>query len=234
MKYYLAIDIGASSGRHIIGYLDNDELKLEEIYRFKNGPKEMDGHLVWDIDYLFKTYIDDPYSIIDAIKEKKLNAEIKIVISNTKEAYGITRAKEAGINYYVLNDYKDEKELYNKLKEADTDLVVLAGYLKMIPVNVIRDFTIINTHPALLPKYGGKGMYGMNVHRAVVQNHEKETGATIHFVNEEYDKGKIISQTKVKVNENDTPEDVSSRVQKAEKIQLIKVLNDFSSGIINI
>ena len=169
-------------------------------------------------------------AIIDSIKEKKLNAEIKIVISNTSEAYGLTRAKEANINYYVLNDYKDEKELYNKLKESDVDLVVLAGYLKMIPVNVIRDFKIINTHPALLPKYGGKGMYGMNVHRAVVENHEKETGATIHFVNEEYDKGKIISQTKVRVFKKDTPEDVSARVQKAEKIQLIKVLKDFSNG----
>ena len=169
-------------------------------------------------------------AIIDAIKEKKLNAEIKIVISNTSEAYGLTRAKEANINYYVLNDYKDEKELYNKLKESDVDLVVLAGYLKIIPINVIRDFKIINTHPALLPKYGGKGMYGMNVHRAVVENHEKETGATIHFVNEEYDKGKIISQTKVRVFKKDTPEDVSARVQKAEKIQLIKVLKDFSNG----
>lgn len=169
-------------------------------------------------------------AIIDAIKNKKLAAEIKIVISNNEDAYGLIRAKEAGIKNYVLKDYKDEKELYGKLKDADIDLVVLAGYLKMIPVNVIRDFTIINTHPALLPKYGGKGMYGMNVHRAVVLNHEKETGATIHFVNEEYDKGKIISQTKVKVYDNDTPEDVSARVQKKEKIQLIKVLNDFSNG----
>lgn len=169
-------------------------------------------------------------AIIDAIKDKKLDAEIKIVISNTKDAYGLKRAEEAGINNYVLNDYKDEKELYNKLKESEIDLIVLAGYLKMIPINVIRDFTIINTHPALLPKYGGKGMYGMNVHKAVVENHEKETGATIHFVNEEYDKGKIISQTKVKVFKKDTPEDVSARVQKAEKIQLIKVLKDFSRG----
>ena len=169
-------------------------------------------------------------AIIDAIKDKKLDAEIKIVISNTKDAYGLIRAEESGINNYVLNDYKDEKELYNKLKESEIDLIVLAGYLKMIPINVIRDFTIINTHPALLPKYGGKGMYGMNVHKAVVENHEKETGATIHFVNEEYDKGKIISQTKVKVFKKDTPEDVSARVQKAEKIQLIKVLKDFSKG----
>ena len=173
-------------------------------------------------------------AIIDAINEGKLDAQIKIVISNTNNAYGLERTKIAGIDSYVLEDYKDENELYNKLIEYDVDLIVLAGYLKLIPVKVIKDFIIINTHPALLPKYGGKGMYGMNVHRAVVENHEKETGATLHFVNKEYDKGKIISQTKVRVFKKDTPEDVSAKVQKAEKIQLIKVLKDFSKGKIEL
>ena len=174
-------------------------------------------------------------SIIDAIKKKKLNAEIKIVISNTSEAYALERAKEAGIKTYALKDYKDDQELYDVLKEADIDLVILAGYLKLIPVNVIKDFTIINTHPALLPsKYGGKGMYGMNVHRAIVENHEKETGVTLHFVNEEYDKGKIIAQTKVRVYSKDTPEDVARKVQKKEKIQLVNALIDFSNGNIDV
>lgn len=173
-------------------------------------------------------------AIIDAIKSKKLDLCIKIVISNTDDAYAIERAKASGIDWYILKDYKDENELYNKLKESNVDLVVLAGYLKLIPINVIRDFIIINTHPALLPKYGGKGMYGINVHKAVVKNHEKETGATLHFVNEEYDKGKIISQIKVKVYKKDTAEDVSKRVQRAEKIQLINVLNEFSNGNIDI
>jgi len=174
-------------------------------------------------------------SIIDAIKKKKLDAEIKIVISNTSEAYALERAEEAGIKTYVLKDYKDDQELYQVLKESDIDLVILAGYLKLIPVNVIKDFTIINTHPALLPsKYGGKGMYGMNVHRAIVENHEKETGVTLHFVNEEYDKGKIIAQTKVRVYSTDTPEDVARKVQKKEKIQLIKSLIDFSNGNIDV
>ena len=173
-------------------------------------------------------------AVIDAIKNKELNASIKIVISNTKDAYALERAKEAKIKSYVLNDYKDENELYDVLTSVKVDLVILAGYLKLIPINVIRDFTIINTHPALLPKYGGKGMYGMNVHRAVVENHEKETGATLHFVNEEYDKGKIISQTKVKVLKKDTAEDVSKKVQAAEKIQLIDILKDFSNGLIDV
>ena len=173
-------------------------------------------------------------AVIDAIKNKELNSKIKIVISNTEEAYALERAKEAKIKTYLLKDYNDENELYNVLKEADVDLVVLAGYLKLIPIKVIKEFTIINTHPALLPKYGGKGMYGMNVHRAIVENKEKETGATLHFVYEEYDKGKIIAQTKVKVLKKDTAEDVSAKVQAAEKIQLINVLKDFSNGLIDI
>ena len=173
-------------------------------------------------------------AIIDAINNKELDSKINIVISNTEEAYALTRAKEAEIKNYVLKDYKDENELYEVVKENDIDLVVLAGYLKLIPLKVIKEFTIINTHPALLPKFGGKGMYGMNVHRAVVENHEKVTGATLHFVNEEYDKGKIIAQTKVRVLKKDTPEDVSAKVQAAEKIQLINVLKDFSEGKIDI
>ena len=163
-----------------------------------------------------------------------MEPEIGIVISNIKDAYALTRAKESKIKTYTLKDYKDEEELYKVLKKSEVDLVVLAGYLKLIPVKVIRDFTIINTHPALLPKYGGKGMYGMNVHKAVVENKESITGATLHFVNEEYDKGKIISQIKVKVLKKDTPIDVSAKVQAAEKIQLIKSLKKFSNGKIDI
>lgn len=173
-------------------------------------------------------------SIIDAISKKELDSTISIVISNNSDAYALKRAEEANIKTYILNDFKDENELYQVLKDSDIDLVILAGYLKLIPKNVIRDFIIINTHPALLPKYGGKGMYGMNVHRAIVENHEKETGVTLHFVNEEYDKGKIIAQTKVKVFKKDTPDDVSARVQKAEKIQLVNSLKDFSEGKIDI
>ena len=173
-------------------------------------------------------------AVIDAIKAGKLNAQINIVISNNENAYAIERAKKEKINYYILKDYKDENELSRVLKEHDVNLIVLAGYLKLLPIKIVRDYVVINTHPALLPKYGGKGMYGMNVHKAIVDNHEKETGATLHFVNEEYDKGKIISQIKVKVYSKDTAEDVSKRVQKAEKKQLIEALNNFSKGNIDI
>ena len=173
-------------------------------------------------------------AIIDSINNHELDAKIRIVISNNKDAYALSRARDAGINTYILNDYRDEDELYQILMDNKVDLIVLAGYLKLIPLKVIKSFPIINTHPALLPKYGGKGMYGMNVHKAVVMNHEKVTGATLHFVNAEYDRGKIIAQMKVNVLKNDTAEDVSRKVQAAEKIQLIKALKDFSQGLIDI
>ena len=117
--------------------------------------------------------------------------------------------------------------LENILKNHSIDLIVLVGYLKLIGNRLINNYTIINTHPSLLPKFGGKGMYGMNVHAAVVAAKEEFSGPTVHFVNCNYDEGNIISQTKVKLDKNETPESLSAKVQAAEKIQLIKVLNDF-------
>ena len=107
------------------------------------------------------------------------------------------------------------------------DLIVLAGYLKLIGNRLINKYTIINTHPSLLPKFGGKGMYGMNVHKAVVEAKEEFSGPTVHFVNNNYDEGNIISQTKVKLSSNETPESLSKKVQEVEKIQLINVLKKF-------
>ena len=107
------------------------------------------------------------------------------------------------------------------------DLIVLAGYLKLIGNRLINKYTIINTHPSLLPKFGGKGMYGMNVHKAVIEANEEFSGPTVHFVNNYYDEGNIISQTHVKLSSNETPESLSKTVQEVEKIQLINVLKKF-------
>ena len=96
---------------------------------------------------------------------------------------------------------------------------------------MVNNYTIINTHPSLLPKFGGKGMYGMNVHTAVVEAGEKISGPTVHFVNDKYDEGNIISQAIVKLDENETPESLSAKVQAAEKVQLINVLKDFINKI---
>ncbi|MCL2869385.1 phosphoribosylglycinamide formyltransferase [Candidatus Saccharibacteria bacterium] len=172
-------------------------------------------------------------SIIDNIQHKKLDVNISLVVSNTKNAYALQRAKRAGIATYVIKTTTPaemDAELVKILKDYKIDLILLAGYLKLIGSGLINRYTIVNTHPALLPKFGGKGMYGMNVHRAVIAVGEKQSGVTLHFVNEHYDKGNIIMQTKVKVAPNDTPESLAARVQAAEKIQLLKALQKFAAG----
>lgn len=172
-------------------------------------------------------------SIIDSIHSHELEAQIDLVVSDNPNAYALTRAETNHIETYVIQNKKFEPrdlELAEILSKYSIDLIVLAGYLKMIGPNLLRTYTIINTHPSLLPKFGGKGMHGMHVHEAVVAAKEKYTGATLHYVNEEYDKGNIISQTKVEVLPSDTAETVSQKVQAAEKVQLIEVLKRFAQG----
>lgn len=171
-------------------------------------------------------------AIIDSIKNKKLEAEIDLVVSDNPNAYALERAKESHIPTHLIQN-KDftqrDLELNNVLSTYNVDLIVLAGYLKMIGPMLIEKYKIINTHPSLLPKYGGKGMHGMHVHKAVIKAKEKYSGATIHFVNQEYDKGSIISQTQVEIFPDDTAESLASKVQAVEKSQLIEVLNRFAN-----
>lgn len=174
--------------------------------------------------------------IIDAINNGKLDASIELVVSTNPNAYGLERARIENIDTYVIKSTTAEdtdEELLDVLDEYDIDLIVLAGYLRKIGSNLLNAYNIINTHPSLLPKFGGKGMYGMKVHTAVVEAKEKFTGPTIHFVNNKYDDGDIIKQTKIQVLPTDSPEDVSKKVQAVEKVQLIDVLNDFINGKIN-
>lgn len=170
---------------------------------------------------------------MDAIDTGKLEANISLVVSNNQKAYALERARLANIPTYTIQStmFEDiDEELYEVLEDFDVDLIVLAGYLRKIGPKLLDNYTIINTHPSLLPKFGGNGMYGMKVHTAVVEAKEKFSGPTVHFVNEHYDEGSIIRQTKVAILPTDTPENVSSKVQAAEKIQLIEVLNDFVKG----
>jgi phosphoribosylglycinamide formyltransferase-1 len=113
---------------------------------------------------------------------------------------------------------KNSDEIIIILKDLKIDFIVLAGFLLLLPKKILKAFPnrIVNIHPALLPKYGGNGMYGMNVHKSVIENHEKETGITIHYVNDKYDEGAIIYQAKCKIETNDTPEII------AEKIHLLE------------
>lgn len=171
--------------------------------------------------------------IIDNINNGNLKAKINLVVSDKPNAYALQRAKNYGIETYIINNKTKEDidiELSNVLKNYSIDLIVLAGYLRMIGNRLITNYTIINTHPSLLPKFGGKGMYGMNVHQAVIESKEKYSGVTVHFVNELYDDGNIIRQTKVAVLDSDDAESLSAKVQAAEKVQLIEVLDDFVNG----
>jgi len=138
--------------------------------------------------------------------------------SNKKDAFALERAKNFQINTFVFNkeEFTGSNRIVQKLKSREVDLIVLAGFLWLVPSNLIKSFPIINIHPALLPKYGGKGMYGMRVHQAVVKNKDEESGITIHYVNEIYDDGKIIFQAKCPVLPSDSPEDVAHKVHQLE------------------
>ncbi len=146
------------------------------------------------------------------------NVKVDSVWSNNPNALVLERAKRLGIETFVFTKYefRNSSKVVEELKKREVDLVVLAGFLWLIPINLIQNFPIINIHPALLPKYGGKGMYGLKVHQAVVDNEEKESGITIHFVNENYDEGKIIFQAKCGVLSTDCVEDVASKVHQLE------------------
>ncbi len=153
---------------------------------------------------------------------------ISLVISSSKNAFVLERASRLKVkNMFLTRDLLNSQEdLLNVLNQNHIDFIVLAGYLKLIPTFLLAAFPqkIINIHPALLPKYGGKGMYGMNVHRAVVDNGEKETGITIHYVNENYDEGNIIFQAKCTVDINDTPDDVAVKIHILEMENFPKII----------
>ena len=148
------------------------------------------------------------------------DVEIVCVVSNNKDAYANQRAKNLGIPLLLVDKETFSSEKFvERMKSLDLDLIVLAGFLWLIPQALIEAFPnkIINIHPALLPKYGGKGFYGHHVHEAVVAAHEKESGITIHYVNEKYDSGSIIFQKKVALTPNDTPDDVAAKIHILEQ-----------------
>ncbi len=147
--------------------------------------------------------------------------KIKLVVTNNENAGIVAKAEKYKKNLQIisktsLNNYTPQ--LVDFLQTEKVDLIILAGFLLKIPEGLVKAFPnkIINIHPALLPKFGGHGMYGMNVHKAVIEAKEKHSGITVHFVNEEYDKGEIILQAKCEVNENDTPETVAKKIHDLE------------------
>ena len=163
-------------------------------------------------------------AIIDNIEAVRLNAQIKAVISNNSKAFCLERAKKHSIPAIHLShkmfDTPDEfdAKFLSILKENEVDLIVLAGYMKMLSPEVVRTYKnkILNIHPALLPHFGGKGMYGIHVHEAVLNSGMKVSGVTVHIVDEIYDHGAIILQRCVPVEDDDTPESLAERVLKVE------------------
>ncbi len=166
---------------------------------------------------------------------KNSEINISLVLANKSNAYVLERAKRLGIESVVVerNLFFKDDYVVNILKAKNIDAIVLAGFLLLIPDSIINAYPnkIVNIHPALLPRYGGKGMYGMNVHKAVIANSEKESGITIHKVNNEYDKGEILFQATCEITSDDTPESLAEKVHKLEYEYFPKVIEDFLKNL---
>jgi phosphoribosylglycinamide formyltransferase-1 len=181
-------------------------------------------------------------ALIDKAKEGLLKCKIALLISNNSNAYAIERAKKHNIPYcHIAPSHFSSEEQYcnfliSKLNEYKIDLIVLAGYMKKIPAQVIRLFQnkIVNIHPALLPAFGGKGLYGEKVHQAVIDYGVKITGITIHFIDEEYDRGPIIFQESVKVLDTDDAHTLAERVLKVEHANYWRVIEAIAEGRIEV
>ncbi len=156
------------------------------------------------------------------------DASVIKVFTNNPKAQVLERAKKLNVNTVLFHKdaFTSSNEILHALKALNPDLIVLAGFLLQFPEHILQEFPnkVINIHPALLPKYGGKGMYGMNVHEAVVKNNEKQSGITIHYVNERYDEGTIIFQATCQVNETDTAKDVAAKIHDLEMEYFPKVV----------
>lgn len=175
-------------------------------------------------------------AIVNAIKSGKLEAEAAVVISNNSGSGALEKANNEGIPHYHISGkthgLEEAESICKVLKEHKVDLVILAGYMKKIGDEILAEFKgrILNIHPALLPKFGGPGMYGMNVHTAVIEAGEKESGPTVHLIDEHYDRGRILAQEKVRVEINDTPETLAARVLKAEHKIYAETIQKIVSG----
>jgi phosphoribosylglycinamide formyltransferase 1 len=156
--------------------------------------------------------------------------EVKVdcVVVNKQNIFVIQRAKNLGIDCFYFNreDFYNSSKVLEKMQQRGIDYIILAGFLWLVPENLLKnyDHKIINIHPALLPNYGGKGMYGHHVHEAVVAAKEEQSGITIHYVNEKYDSGDIIFQAKCNLDPQDTAEDLAAKIHLLEKEYFPKVI----------
>lgn len=156
------------------------------------------------------------------------DASVVLVLTNNPHAKVLERCKKLNVSALSFSKiaFTESDIVLNILKDVQPDLIILAGFLWKFPEHILKEFPnkVINIHPALLPKYGGKGMYGMHVHEAVVLNKETETGITIHYVNEHYDEGTIIFQATCDVNANDSAEDVAAKIHNLEMMHFPEII----------
>ena len=155
---------------------------------------------------LINYFSDNKELIISHVFSNNKHSDLNSYLLNTK------------VQYFLFEEKEISGKVFDELKKINPKLIILAGFLKKIPPSYLSFFKnkIINIHPSLLPKYGGKGMYGSNIHKKVIQNKESESGITIHYVSKEYDAGKIIFQKKIKVDKNDTPKKLEKKIHKLE------------------
>lgn len=179
--------------------------------------------------------------ILENIQNNTLNIKISIIITNNSNAFVIQKAKKQNIPYKIINQTLFPNQdlnmiILDELKNAKIDYILLAGYMKKIDEPLIKAYPnkIINTHPSLLPKYGGVGMYGRSVHEAVLQNSEKESGVTAHYVDSNYDEGVIIAQKSLKIDSLWDIEKLEKSIKNLEQIMIIDVLRDISKDESNI
>lgn len=181
-------------------------------------------------------------AIVDACKSGVLDAEPCCIISNNSKSFVLERARKEGIPYYHIssNKYPNQDDIDNAIiglfEKHNVDTVILAGYMKKIGDKLLNHFKgrVLNIHPALLPKFGGKGMYGKYVHEAVLKSGEKFSGPTIHLVDNEYDNGRILAQKKVPVYPDDTIDTLSARVLEQEHIIYAETLQKIANGEIKL
>lgn len=164
------------------------------------------------------------------------SVKIKAVVCNNKDAFVLERAKRNHIPGFLIDKHKfHDPGFIEQLKAWQTDWIILAGFLWLIPETLIRQYQqrIVNIHPALLPKFGGKGMYGMNVHKAVIDAKEKISGISIHFVDKEYDNGSVLFQAECNVDVDDTPESLAKKIHELEYVYFPEVVDRLICTLVN-
>ncbi|WP_373069414.1 formyltransferase family protein [Sulfurimonas sp.] len=158
---------------------------------------------------------------------KELNISIELLISNNSDSLALQKAKERGIECYLINSKTEpdpDQKIYDLINDKNCSMIYLSGYMKKISSDLTSNFKVINSHPSLLPKYGGKGMYGRFVHEAVIKNKDKISGCTLHYVNDVYDDGEIILQNKINLDDQESVESLEKKIKQLEAKTIIEGL----------